>query len=187
MKQAAWSAWYHMASTDDNPMHDLCDPSHCKVYTDFNYQHKSHSLPAAVCAAIKPAYEDLCRNESLQQVLNGGTTNANESFHRIIWNICSKKRFHIRTRIKTAANLATIIYNDGFTGILPIYKSLGILPNAAVQKMMIRIDNERIKEDQSLDPIVRLDQRRKNRLKKLQTEAELIADDPYKYGPGIAD
>jgi len=187
MKQAAWSAWYHVASTDSNPMHDLCDPNHCKVYLDFNYRHESHSLPPAVCAAIKPAYDDLCSEESLQKVLNGGTTNGNESFHRIIWNICSKKRFHIRTRIKAAVNLATIIYNDGFIGILPIYKSLGIPPNTAVRKIMERIDHERVKEDQSLDPIARLDRRRKNRTKKLQTEAKLIQDDPYKYGPGIAD
>jgi hypothetical protein len=187
MKQAAWSAWYHMASTDDHPMHDLCDPDHCNIYSDFNYRHESHSMPPAVCAAIKPAYDDLCSEESLQQVLYGGTTNANESFHRIIWNICSKKRFHTRMRIEMATNLATIIYNDGFTGILSIYKLLGINPNSVVRKMMIKVDHQRIKEDQSPDPIARLDQRRKNRLKKLHTEAKLILDDPYKYGPGIAD
>jgi hypothetical protein len=187
MKEATWSAWYHMASTDSNPMHDLCNPNHCKVYLDFNYRHESHGLPPAVCASIRPAYEELCSDKSLQQVLNGGTTNANESFHRIIWSICSKKRFHIRTRIKTATNLATIIYNDGFTGILPIYRSLGISSNGTVQKMMIRIDRKRIKENKSLDPIVRLEQRRKNRMKKLQTEAQLIRDDPYKYGAGIAE
>jgi len=187
MKQAAWSAWFHMASTDDNPTHDLCDPDHCKIYSDFNYRHDLHSLPPAVCAAIKLAYEELCSDQSLQQVLHSGTTNGNESFHRIIWSICSKKRFHIQSRIKNAANLATIIYNDGYTGILPIYKYLGITPTANIRKMMIKIDRERIKEDQSLDPISRLNQRRTNRLKKLQTEMKLNREDPYKYGPGIAE
>lgn len=187
MKQAAWSAWYHMASTDNNPVHDLCDPDHCKIYLDFNYRHELHSLPPAVCAAIKPAYDYLCSDDSLQQVLNGGTTNGNESFHRVIWNLCNKKRFHTRMRINIAANLATIIYNDGYIGILSIYKLLGISPNTVIKKMMMKIDHERIMEDQSLDPITRLERRRKNRLKKLHTEAELIRDDPYKYGPGIAD
>jgi hypothetical protein len=187
MKQAAWSAWYHMASTDAHPMHDLCDPNHCNVFLDFNYRHEAHSMPPAVCAAIKPAYDDLCREESLEQVLYGGTTNGNESFHRIIWNLCSKKRFHTRMKIEMATNLATIIYNDGFTGVLAIYKQLGINANLVVKRMMIAIDRERIKDDQSLDPTARLEQRRKNRLKKLQVEAKLIQDDPYKYGAGIAD
>jgi hypothetical protein len=38
------------------------------------------------------AYGDLCRDDSLRLVLNGGTTNSNESFHRIIWSLCNKKK-----------------------------------------------------------------------------------------------
>ena len=56
MKQAAWSAWFHLISTDENPMHDLCDPDHCQLYNNFEYDHQLHSLPHAVCIAIKPAY-----------------------------------------------------------------------------------------------------------------------------------
>ena len=187
MKQAAWSAWYHMASTDENPMHDFCDPDHCKLYLDFDYKHASHSLPPAVCTAIKPAYDELCSDQSLRQVLNGGTTNANESFHRIIWSLCTKKRYHTRKRIEIGTNLAVIIYNEGFIGLIPIYKSLGITINNALLKMLKKIDHERIKEDQSYDRLFRRDQRRKHRFERLQKEAKLIQDDPHKYGAGIAE
>jgi len=187
MREAAWSAWFHMTSTDQNPTHDLCDPAHCKLYLDFDYKHASHSLPPAVCAAIKPAYDDLCRDESLRQVLNGGTTNSNESFHRIIWSLCSKKKYHVRKRIVTATHLATIIYNDGYIGLIPIYKSFGITVNGALLQMLKKIDHERIKEDQSFDPLHRLDQRRRNRFERLQEEAKLTQTDPHKYGAGIAD
>ena len=187
MQQAAWSAWYHVASTDDNPMHDFCDPDHCKIYRDISYRHEAHSLPPAVCMAIKPAYDELCSEESLRRTLNGGTTNANESFHRMLWNLCSKKKFHIRARIRAAANLATVLYNDGYIGLMAIYRSLEVSPNDAVRKVLVKIDNERIKEDQSVDPVLRLDRRRKNRLAKLTTEAKLVRKDPHKYGPGIAD
>jgi len=112
MTQAAWAAWYHVASSDENPMHDFCNPSHCPVYLDADYKHERHSLPPAVCAAIKPAYDELCREDSLRQVLRGGTTNANESFHRIIWSMCSKKKYHIRKRIVNATNLAVIVYRE---------------------------------------------------------------------------
>ncbi|CAF1106956.1 unnamed protein product [Rotaria sordida] len=168
MKQAAWAAWFHMSSTDENPMHDLCNPDHCKLYLDFNYKHQSHSLPPAVCAAIKPAYDDLCSDECLRQALNGGTTNPNESFHRIIWSLC-------------------IIYNEGFIGLIPIYKSFGIAINNALLKMLKKIDHERIKEDQSFDPLLRLEQRRRNRFERLQKEVKLTQADPHKYGAGIAD
>jgi hypothetical protein len=168
-----------MVSTDENPMHDLCDSDHCKLYLDFNFKHESHSLPPAVCAAIKPAYDGLCSDKSLRQVQNGGTTNANESFHRIIWSLCSKKKYHIRKRIEIATNLAVIIYNEGFIGL--------ILINSALLKMLKKIDHERIKEDQSFDPLPCLAQRSRNRFERLQKEAEFTQADPHKYGAGIAD
>lgn len=187
MKQAAWATWFHLSSTDENRMHDLCDPAYCKLYLNFDYKHTLHSLPPAVCAAIKPAYNDLCRNESLCQVLNSGTTNANESLHRIIWSLCSKKRYHTRKRIENGTNLAVIIYNEGYIGLIPIYKSLGITINSALLKMLRRIDHERVKEDKAFDPLLRLERRRRNRFDRLQKEAELIQNDPHKYGAGIAD
>ena len=187
MKQAAWAAWYHMASTDDQPMHDYCNPDHCGFYLDFDYKHEGHSLPPAVCAAIKPAYEELCSDDSLRQVLRGGTTNANESFHRIIWSMCSKKRYHTRKRIINATNLAVIIYNDGFIGLIPIYKSFGITLDIAILGMLKKIDRERINEDKSFDPVLRLEQRRRNRFDRLRTDAQLTREDPHKYGAGIAD
>jgi hypothetical protein len=187
MKQAAWAAWYHMASTDDQPMHDYCNPDHCGFYRDFDYKHEGHSLPPAVCAAIKPAYEDLCRDESLRQVLRGGTTNANESFHRIIWSMCSKKRYHTQKQIINAVNLSVIIYNDGFIGLIPIYQSLGITVNVAMIGMLKKIDRERIKNDKSFDPVLRVEQRRRNRFERLRSDAQLTRADPHKYGAGIAD
>jgi hypothetical protein len=186
-KQAAWAAWFHMASSDENPMHDLCDHDHCKLFLDFDYKHEPHSLPPAVCSAIKPAYDDLFRDDSLRLVLNGGTTNSNESFHRIIWSLCNKKKYHVRKRVELATNLATIIYNDGYIGLFPIYKAFDIIPNSAQIKMFKTIDHERIKEDQSLNPVFRREQRRRNRFQRLQKEANLIQNDPNKYGPGIAD
>ncbi|CAF3706158.1 unnamed protein product [Adineta steineri] len=38
MKKAAWSTWFHVASTGENPMHDVYDPAHCKLYFDFDYK-----------------------------------------------------------------------------------------------------------------------------------------------------
>lgn len=187
MRQAAWATWYHMASTDENPMHDFCNPDHCQIYRDVDYKHDGHSLPPAVCSAIKPAYDELCREESLRQVLQGGTTNANESFHRIIWSLCSKKKYHIRKRITSAANLAVIIYNDGFIGLIPIYKSFGIKLNAAMIGMLKKIDRERVKEDQSFNPILRIEKRRQKRYERLRNDAQLTQRDPHKYGAGIGD
>jgi hypothetical protein len=53
--------------------------------------------------------------------------------------------------------------------------------------MLKRIDHERIKEDQSFDPLLRLDRQRRNRFERLQKESKLTQSDPHKYGAGIAD
>jgi hypothetical protein len=53
--------------------------------------------------------------------------------------------------------------------------------------MMIKIDQEQIKEDQSLNLILCLDQQRKSRLKRLEIEAKLIQYYPHKYGAEIAN
>lgn len=101
--------------------------------------------------------------------------------------MCSKKKYHIRERITNATNLAVIIYNDGFIGLIPIYKSFGITLNAAMLGMLKKIDRERVKEDQSFNPDLRLEQRRKNRLERLRNDAQLTIKDPHKYSAGIAD
>jgi hypothetical protein len=83
--------------------------------------------------------------------------------------------------------LAAIVYNEGYIGLIPIYKSFGIAVNSALLQMLKRIDHERIKEDQSFDPLLRLEQRRRNRFERLQKEATLTQNDPHKYGAGIAE
>ena len=187
MKQAAWAAWYHVASTEDKPMHDYCNPDHYGFYLDFDYKQDGHALPSAVCATIKPAYEELRRDGSLRQVLQGGTTNENESFHRIIWSMCSKKRYHTQKRIINATNLSVIIYNDGFIGLIPIYQSFGITVNVPMIGMLKKINRERIKNDKSFDPMRRVEKRRRNRFEQLRSDAQLTRKDPHKYGAGIAD
>ena len=83
--------------------------------------------------------------------------------------------------------LAVIIYNDGFIGLMPIYKSFGITLDIAILGMLKKIDRERINEDKSFDPVLRLEQRRRNRFERLRTDAQLTREDPHKYGAGIAD
>ncbi|CAF1544874.1 unnamed protein product, partial [Didymodactylos carnosus] len=146
-----------------------------------------HNLPATVCDAIRPAYDDLCSENSLAQVLDGGTTNPNESFHRIIWSLCSKKRYHIRKHVQLAVDLTVIIYNDCYIGLTPVLEKLGIqcknIP--AFTKMITLVDKERIIEDQQYEPERRHEKRTRARTSRLLIESTLRSKDPNKYGPGI--
>ena len=99
----------------------------------------------------------------------------------------AKNKFHIRKRVASATNLAVIIYNDGFIGLIPIYKSFGITLNAATIGTLKKIDRERVKEDRSFNPVLRLEQCRRNRFERLRNDAHLTKQDPHKYGAGIAD
>ena len=89
---------------------------------------------------------------------------------------------HTRKRILNATNLAVIIYNDGFIGLIPIYKPFGITVNIALLGMLKKIDRMRINEDKSLDHVLRLKQRRRNRFERLRIDAQLTREDPHKYG-----
>ena len=58
--------------------------------------------------------------------------------------------------------------------------------NDALLRMLKRIDHKRVKENQSFDLHLRVDQRRKIRFERIEKVANLTQQDPRKYGTGIA-
>ena len=69
-------------------------------------------LPRFVMKLIKPVVERLAHFELLSRCTHGGTQNANESFHNMIWQRCPKARLCGETRLQLAVVHATICYNN---------------------------------------------------------------------------
>lgn len=115
MRTAIWHIFHHR-----NGNHQHC-PDWC---TSENAD--KHRLPPFVCNYMRPVFERLSSDELLTKCTHGGTQNANESFHHLIWARCPKEKFCGIDRIKLATAVATITFNDGEVGLLDWYKHMGL-------------------------------------------------------------
>ncbi|KAK3755535.1 hypothetical protein RRG08_012757 [Elysia crispata] len=98
MKKAIWAIWYHRKGK-----HTECG-SWCDA---------KNILPEFVLEEIRNIFEDLSSDNLLKKCLHGGTQNANESFHNLIWDRCSKTTFVGKDRLQIAVFDGTIVFNDG--------------------------------------------------------------------------
>ncbi|CAF3854019.1 unnamed protein product, partial [Rotaria magnacalcarata] len=127
--EKSWAIFNHHYSTDIEPMHDWCDPQWCKyLQAKSNGQQFTRNsrlaIPRACLDLIKPAFLELCSKTSLARVVGGGSQNANEAFHSLLWTMVPKHRFCSSTILRTALGLSTIIYNDGYSSLDKLFTSV---------------------------------------------------------------
>src|SRR5438132_3064830 len=98
--------------------------------------------------AIRAVYEKMCSDEMLSKVVDGGTTNPNESYHSYIWSLCPKTQFHSAKYVRDAASLAAILYNDGYQlSITKLLRQCGVLSTIPACVRLLKLtDNQRVKE-----------------------------------------
>ena len=63
---------------------------------------------------------------ALSKCLHGGTQNADESYHHLVWDRCPKAVFVGRDRVAIAVSDATIVNNEGELGRLDVFRNLGL-------------------------------------------------------------
>lgn len=135
--------------------------------------------------AIRPVYEKMCSDEMLSKVVDGGTTNPNESYHSYIWSLCPKTQFHSAKYVRDAAALAAILYNDGYQlSITKLFEQCGVQSKTPARVRMLElIDNQRIKEHKFKTKAAR----QKKRLRQILTEQRLNQQEKYNYASGAFD
>jgi len=179
------ATFHHYNSTRENPNHDYCDPKKCYIYRYKSFDPSKHSLAPAVMNAIRPVYEKMCSDEMLSKVVDGGTTNPNESYHSYIWSLCPKTQFHSAKYVRDATSLAAILYNDGYQlSITKLLQQCGVLSTTpACVRMLKLIDNQRVKEHK----FKRKATRQKKRRRRILTEQNLNQQEKYDYQSGAYD
>ncbi|XP_011864345.1 PREDICTED: uncharacterized protein LOC105560124 [Vollenhovia emeryi] len=197
MKKAVWATFYHKCSTDENPQHDYCPEgaeSWCTwqkaralgACTLRSYKHEA-ALPTNVAKAIKPIYADLSRDDLLERCLGAFNQNSNESLNSVIWKFAPKSGFCGSQIVKTAANLATIIFNDGHVALLDVAEYLDMSIGEKLFNYCHEIDQKRM---QYADHVSAANTR-EGRLsaRKLAEDDGMASIDAEEllYGPGIAD
>ncbi|CAF4676563.1 unnamed protein product, partial [Rotaria socialis] len=69
-------------------------------------------------------FEELCSPTSLARVIGGGSQNANEAFHSLLWTMVPKHRFCSTTILRIGLGLSTIIYNDGYDSLDKLFTNV---------------------------------------------------------------
>ncbi|CAF1489991.1 unnamed protein product [Adineta steineri] len=185
MKAACWATFHHYNSTRENPNHDYCDPTKCHIYRYKSFDTSKHTMAPAVMKAIRPVYEKMCSDDTLSKVVDGGTTNPNESYHSCIWSLCPKTQFHSAKYVQDAASLAALIYNDGYQlSIMELLEKCGIKSKTpACVRMTKLLDNQRIKENK----VKNKSTKQKARQQRILTEQSLNKKEKYNYARGGFD
>ena len=146
MAQAIWASFCHTFSTDQKPRHDFCpkgDKSWCgwqrSQVTGEPFSHK-HSLSSAIFDQVKPIYIHLSDRPLLERCKRGATQNANESLNGLIWQMCPKQSFCISITVETAAFLAVITFNDGYSKLEAVLQKMGCSTGTYTGKALAELD-----------------------------------------------
>lgn len=83
-------------------------------------------LPRYICNPMKPVFQKLSSDELLSRCTHGGTQNANEAYHHVLWNRCPKEKFVGLPRLQLAIADSIIVFNDGEMGRLDVFRKLGL-------------------------------------------------------------
>lgn len=113
---------------------------YCILLLGEEYDHNPHRLPLGVMKAIRPVFDELahgeifeklninlaffCSGDTLQKVINGGSQNANESFHSVLWNLAPKNQYATGVIIDLCIAIAVLSYNEGHQSLLPVIAEL---------------------------------------------------------------
>ena len=120
MRKAICAIFHHRSGD-----HSLCDdwcPSRCGNLEKAN----ARVLPEYILNEMKPVFETLTSTDLLSRCTHGGTQNVNESFHHLIWSLCTKEVFVGWRRLDIAVCSAVLQYNDGKMSKLAVFQSMGI-------------------------------------------------------------
>lgn len=126
------------------------------------------ALPKHVLTAIKPVFVKLTEDELLQKCSHGGTQNANESLHNMIWNRCPKTVFVGRTRLEISVYDAVTVFNEGEGARVNVFELLGLKCGKYMLEMMQALDTKRVASATSQATKTSKVQRKQRRMSKTQ-------------------
>jgi hypothetical protein len=89
-----------------------------------NFSTSKITIPRACLDMIKPVFEKLCSHTSLARVVGGGSQNANEAYHSLLWTMVPKHRYCSSTTLRIGLGLSAIIYNEGYQALNKLFTSI---------------------------------------------------------------
>ena len=129
---------------------------------------------------MKPIYERLGGKELLKRCLRGGTQNANESLHAVIWSRCPKVCIASRDKAEVATLVACSEFNMGSVSSHNILSTLGFdigtnTKRLGRQRDKVRHANSRRSSEKKF--VQRRESRRRAHLE--ERRRQQLSDDAY--------
>lgn len=196
MKRAIMATLDHYCSTDKNPRHKNC-PEGPESWCEWrkakaannlaSFKHPARLINDNVEKHIRPIYEDLSNDDLLTRCLGGHTQNSNESFNSIVWRLNPK---HVNSGYKIveiAANMATGIFNEGYSAVLSTMQLLDIVIGQQCKNFADTVDAERITRENRRASLSSKEARTARRSESLRQNEFFEEEEGLLYGPGIAD
>lgn len=117
------AALKHYSSTLEHPQHEDCPSgvsSWCSYQRDLATNQNSHCpvknpIPPSIQKIISPVFEKLGNEQFLDGCKNLLSSNANESFHHVLWGLAPKEQYNSPKETELAMNIAVCLFNNGFT------------------------------------------------------------------------
>lgn len=186
MKKDVWATFFHKASTNEKPQHNLCDISWCRYKQSQRdgtpYDHKN-SIDQAVIDIIKPTYQALANPELLKKCLHGRTQNVNESYNSVLWSRIPKINFVGISTLQFGTFDSIITYNEGNRGRIKVIKSFGLQPGPNCINILTEIDTTRVRKAQrSSQEVVKRKRQQSRMLKKRKRDIEKQEEPEYAAG-----
>ena len=148
MAKAIKAFLYHVASSDDNPQHELCpdtEDSWCGYKKDPTTYHHKNGIPKSIVELIEPIYESLSDESLLEKCTHGLTQNVNECLNGLIWERCPKSTYVEQETVALSSYLAVLKFNEGDILFLKLFSDLDIIPGLFTTNGALHCDTDRIK------------------------------------------
>jgi hypothetical protein len=115
--------------------------------------------------------------------LGGYTQNANESLNALIWTLAPKIRFSGSKCVESAVNIASSIFNHGYSSIILMMNTMNILIGPITANICEALDEERIStaERRSFEAT------KEGRISRRQSKSTSNDEEEHYYEAGMAD
>ncbi|KYN06210.1 hypothetical protein ALC62_02849, partial [Cyphomyrmex costatus] len=136
---------------------------------------------------IQKVYQDLTTKDLLSRCLGGYTQNSNESFNSIVWTIAPKSISSGKKILDIAVDIAAILFNEGFKGLLEVMALLGLNIGYDTYNYCHEIDEHRVRAAEHSSSRSRKDARKERVSARKETEEHNLNLEGMLYGSHISE